>query len=174
MRRMRGVWILGSGEYSGYQVHAAFTERELAEAACRLHDEIRGDYDKGKVGQMTMWLFDREAAPAYRISQWFRDGIELGPDKNSRALVEESIAEWDLRASGECRTYLDSWVHPTDRAKSGPRWELRVEGTHRERVLKVFSEKRAQLKAMPWMTMDDAEVHAAIVDPGVWLEEEET
>lgn len=165
---MRHLYPMGSGEYSNHETVAVFPTVEQAQAAADLANRIAGD-EPGSYGaarvEAPIPYFDGDLPlEALKIQQQFyrpgkqlEDGtwehqaawIESYPD---RPASEERVGEWALEHSSEARAYL---VH-----NSGYWFWLKVEGTNPERVRRVFSDRRAELMAQPWIAMTVEQIAA--------------
>jgi hypothetical protein len=147
------LYALTSGEYSDYRVLAVFMSRDHAEAAAALDVEIDGSgYGAANEIRETIPYFIEPAREGVQIKGQFhvKDGAVVG----SYPREETRVGEWVLERSGPCAAYL---VH------NGQSWFwLKVEGLDVERCRKVYSEKRAQLVAQPWVAMSNDEIAAAV------------
>lgn len=148
-----------AGEYSDYRVLAVFDSEAQADEACKLQIDIHGaGYSNGPSVEK-LPFFGQPPIEAVRITcvafqDYDPETKQYLGTTSIRDDGEERIGEWQLSGSGgPCQTVIQFQSHFV---------RMHVEGTDIERVRKVFSGKRAQLLACPWITMTEDQVADAL------------
>ena len=148
------IWGISQGEYSDYQVLCLCKSKKVAEKVAKKVNENQR-HDDARVESFL--VFDESVTPREILSI-----SQILPDDRSETPVQEFISnEWpwnpesyERSRSNECRW---SWQRPSFKglllqSRGGT---LSVWGLNHEQVRKVFTEKRAMLKATPSLAMQD-------------------
>ena len=137
------VWLIESGSYSDYTVHAACPDKATAErVAAELNAANVDSWDDYNVTEVPL-VTDVVIITTHQLS------AEVWDNGTTSATRESSRTEWE-----------GNLLYPQHRAPVGKRWvrapihdgkggRLEVFGTDLERVRRVFSDTRAQLIADP-------------------------
>ena len=128
------AWMIVSGEYSDYSVHAVCTDPEVAR---QLAASLR-----------TPWGRDCTVEPIELYDEM--PPITLSLTYDCRCDDPDDSEEEETRIGAQ----------PLRVTSLG--YALKVEGSDHERVRKVYSERRAKLIALPWLTMSVAEIAEAL------------
>jgi len=125
------VYLATSGEYSDYSVLRVFARREDAEAY-RLADRVEE--------------YELTEGPADVRPRWHLQWIPGIPDRETteHALENPHVWSYDQDFNSGIQPIFHRWYKS---AQPGPPPRLDVEGWDRERVMKVYSEQRAQHEA---------------------------
>lgn len=141
------VWAVTSGSYSDYRVKALFPTEELANLAIANAPPYWNGYDVE-----AFELFDElpaNIAIYERMATIWDDGEVLNHDHVPILRVE---AAWDLTYPDRAVPVRWRWVRaPVHEQRDGGR--LLVFGIDEERVMRVFSDKRAEILATPSLAM---------------------
>lgn len=130
---MDTIYLVTTGDYSGYRIHSAWSSQELAEAYIDRLDEA----NEVEVFPIRSELPEPETL-------WTMTG-EYAEQGEARPEVPEEVRRWVDDLYPVQRTPVR---HQRSVFRSRPpRIHLFVEGTDRDRVAKVFSEQWAQIVA---------------------------
>lgn len=121
---MKKVYLITSGCYSDYHVECAFSSRELAEA----------------------WLSDLPRQGDYSIEEFALDDMSDRPRAGLRVVGDlisgrAEVYEKELRGTLDPILIHKHWTNQL------PLMSFEVDGSDKDRALKIFSEKRAQFLA---------------------------
>lgn len=138
------VWLIESGSYSDYRVHAACPDKKTAERiAEELNNSGRDAYSDSFSVSVVPLVTEVRMVTTYRIE------CDVWDNGTTGAPRETSRTEWegDLLYPEHARPLGKRWVRaPIHRGRGG---RLEVFGTDQERVRRVFSDTRARLIADP-------------------------
>lgn len=134
---MKTMWVLSSGSYSDYRVHAVCdskaTAKRIAARAKATKSAWRSEYEIEELA----YVDDPDLKPVETLDlavDIYDDGRESEPRESFRV-------EWEFDPLYELSDCLWRWVRaPIHNGRGG---RLEVRGTDHERVRKVFGERRA-------------------------------
>ena len=136
---MKTVWVISSGSYSDYQVHAVVKgKRKDAEALAR-RANVGRQWDQYEIERLPVVEADVQQVEILTLTTTLWDnGKESERGGHTRI-------EWPFDATYGTPAVSWRWVRAPIYNNCGGR--LDVYGTDHERVRRVFSDRRAQLMA---------------------------
>lgn len=142
----RTIYVVCSGEYSDYRVHAAFIDKATAEAASKLEHDYQGYYVEERIlydtvpKVITVW---QRTAGLGKDGRWGKFGYD---DEAKAHKGPEFDPPWTwfpvdgVEFSERRRAVAQIAPYP-----NGLGWSLTVAGPTKESVDKLFSEKKARM-----------------------------
>lgn len=138
------VWLVSSGSYSDYSVHAAFTTKELAEETASVFNAATDSWHDYFVEERPLLSRPGEMVTTWRASVNIWDDGTTSDMREVSARVEPEV---NLLYPEDAVPARWRWVRaPVHQGKGG---RLEVSGVDLERVRRVFGDKRAEILATP-------------------------
>ena len=140
MKEADHIYVVSKGSYSDYRVVCACpTKGDAERVAYKLRSDPDGWSEDARVETLPVITGDVEKEELYYFTTTlWDDGRETNKGQSTRS-------DWPMDTIDEHLPVVWRWVRaPMHHDKGG---RLDVHGTDRDRAAKVFSEKRAQLKA---------------------------
>lgn len=133
--KRREIWVVESGSYSDYRIHAAFPDKATAKAAAALGDQ----YHVASLPELTMADLSLVIVLRMDINIW-----DDGTESQERANVRTEVP-FDMLYPEDEKPAHWRWVRAPIHENKGGR--LEVSGTDHERVRKLYTELRGRLHA---------------------------
>jgi len=134
---MATMWVIASGSYSDYRVHAVCDSKKTAKTIAARANADRDGYHDDYVIEELVYVDD----PQISKVETLRLSVNIWDDGTETEDRESYSVEWPFDTLYGLSDCTWRWVRaPMHKNKGG---RLEVSGTDHERVRKVFGERRA-------------------------------
>lgn len=143
------VYAVSRGDYSDYRVMCVCPDKATAERVADAHNGDSDSYEDARV-EAIRYITEPRKVTTYMVSATIYDNGDVRDGRNPNGALTESPqerVEWEFDPLYPERLTRVGWRWIRAPMHAGEAGRLEVSGLDREAVLKVFSERKAQLLA---------------------------